>query len=281
MLRIEAPLFDLDACLASGQTFSWERRAHGAWHGWLRGTPCILRQEGPRLLVDAPSLGEEEVRAYFHLDAAWDRLLAALPPDGPLDAARTAHPGLRVIHDPWWECTAGFICSSLKQIPHIRAIHWNLRRLFSGRETDPWPDAAFPRPDQIASQPESLLRTARLGYRARHLHGAARLLAGDGFDFAALDGLATAEAAEALRVLPGVGDKVAHCILLYAGRRYDALPLDVWMIRLLRRHYGGPGRRLRRPADLHRFTLRRFGPARGIAQLFLFHHGRNARRADK
>jgi hypothetical protein len=33
---------------------------------------------------------------------------------------------------------------------------------------------------------------------------------------------------------------------------------------------------LNRPADLHRFAQRHLGPARGLAQLFLFHHGRTS-----
>lgn len=273
MLRIDAPDFDLHACLESGQTFAWHLLPDRSWQGWIGDTPCHLRQEGRTLHAEGP-VNETQLRDYFHLDERWNGLLAGLPAeDTAVQQARHDCRGLRLIRDPWWPCTANFICSSLKQIPQIRKIHWQLRKAF-GPPGPTWPHCAFPTPAQIAAAPESLLRAAGLGYRARHLHRAAHMICAGDFDFDTLDALSTSEAAEALTRLPGVGDKVAHCILLYAGARYDAFPLDVWMIRLLRQHYTRPGRRLRHPRDLHRFGERHLGPLRGLAQLFLFHQGR-------
>jgi N-glycosylase/DNA lyase len=270
---IVAPDFDLDATLEAGQTFAWERRADGSWQGFAREHPCLLRAhpEG----VEVQSGPPETVRDYFHLNETWNRWMALLPPDPAVQRAVSACSGLRLIRDPWWPCTASFICSSLKQIVQIRQIHWRLRRAFAPPGAE-FPQLPFPTPEQVASAPESLLRRLGLGYRARHLRAAAACLAEGRFDFAQLQALPTPQAADDLTQLPGVGDKIAHCILLYAGGRLDAFPLDVWMIRILRDLYRRPGRRLNRPADLHRFAQRHLGPARGLAQLFLFHHGRTS-----
>lgn len=269
---IEAPDFDLHATLDSGQTFCWETRPDGACEGWIHDIPCRLTPMGNRIKIEGDA-SPQSVRTYFQLDESWESLCARLPDDPVVRAAAASCRGLRCIKDSWWECTANFICSSLKQIPQIRRINRALRAAFSPGHPG-WPNAAFPTPDQIAAQPESLLRAAGLGYRARHLHRASQLIAAKGFNFHATTHLPITEAATHLRQLPGVGDKVAHCILLYAGRRYDAFPLDVWMIRLIRQHYRKPGRRLGTIPELHRFAKRHLGETRGLAQLYLFHQGR-------
>jgi N-glycosylase/DNA lyase len=270
---LAAPAFDLDATLEAGQTFAWERRSDGTWQGFAGGEACILRAHPEGVEVRLGPV--DAVRDYFHLNASWNEWMALLPPDPAVRRAVGACGGLRLIRDPWWPCTASFICSSLKQIPHIRQIHWRLRRAFAPPGAV-FPQLPFPTPEQVAAAPESLLRRLGLGFRARHLRAAAACLAEDRFVFDALRELPTPQAAHALTQLPGVGDKIAHCILLYAGGRLDAFPLDVWMIRILRHHYRRPGRRLNHPADLHRFAGRHLGPARGLAQLFLFHHGRTS-----
>lgn len=266
------PGFDLEATLDAGQTFAWERRADGSWQGFAGEHPCIVatRPGGIHVLhgpVDA-------VRAYFfHAGPEGERLLDALPSDPAVRQALDQCRGLRLIQDPWWPCTASFICSSLKPVPQIRQLHWKLRRAWAAPGAD-FPHLPFPSPTQVAEGGEALLRRLGLGFRARHLHAAACVLAEGRWDFSELAGLPTPEAARHLSRLPGVGDKIAHCILLYAGGRLDAFPLDVWMIRVMQRHYRRPGRRLSRPADLHRFAARHFGPLRGLAQLYLFHYAR-------
>ena len=79
-------------------------------------------------------------------------------------------------------------------------------------------------------------------------------------------------AREQLLELPGVGRKIADCVLLFAYGFPTAFPVDVWVMKALRKLYF-PGRRatLRR---LHRFAASHFGPNSGYAQQYLFHYMR-------
>ena len=43
--------------------------------------------------------------------------------------------------------------------------------------------------------------------------------------------------ARALCELPGVGEKIANCVLLFAYERLDAVPIDVWIGRVLNEVY--------------------------------------------
>jgi N-glycosylase/DNA lyase len=85
-----------------------------------------------------------------------------------------------------------------------------------------------------------------------------------------------AEARAELQRLPGVGPKIADCVLLFAYGLPTAFPLDVWVIRALRQLYfrGRPVEASR----LRAFAADHFGPHAGYAQQYLFHHMRRAAR---
>ena len=89
-------------------------------------------------------------------------------------------------------------------------------------------------------------------------------------DLGALADKPTAEARERLCLLPGVGRKVANCVLLFAYERLEAVPVDVWIARILRTMHKGTSSLL----ELEEFSNRRFGSYAGYIQQYLFHHAR-------
>jgi N-glycosylase/DNA lyase len=189
--------------------------------------------------------------------------------------------GLRLLRQEPWECLASFICSSTKQIVQIREIV----RLLAARFGDPVavpPDvtqtSAFPSVPRVAALTEAELRACKLGFRAPYLLGTARRIAEGTLDLAALRTLPTAAARERLEALPGVGRKIADCVLLFAYGRQDAFPVDVWVRRALGQLYFPRARKLTLER-LHRFSARHFGPHAGYAQQYLFHYiRRNSKR---
>jgi N-glycosylase/DNA lyase len=80
------------------------------------------------------------------------------------------------------------------------------------------------------------------------------------------------EARQELLQLPGVGNKIANCVLLFAYGFQQAFPVDVWVMKALRQLYC-PKRRVS-PKRLVRFTATHFGPNAGYAQQYLFHYMR-------
>jgi N-glycosylase/DNA lyase len=112
-----------------------------------------------------------------------------------------------------------------------------------------------------------------LGFRAANLIAVARKVASGAIDLEALRELSTQEARLALCELPGVGEKIANCVLLFAYDRLDAVPVDVWIGRVLNEVYfaGRPNVPLR---ELKAFAADYFGSYAGYAQQYLFHHWR-------
>ena len=103
---------------------------------------------------------------------------------------------------------------------------------------------AFPTPEQLAQTDEETLRgKARLGYRAPHILGLARAVAGGELDLEVLktNDLPSLELRKQLLAIKGVGRYAAANLLLILGR-YDFLPVDSWAMTLVSRewHAGQP-----------------------------------------
>lgn len=266
MLNQTTPTFRLTETIESGQVFHWQRTPIG-WTGLVDRTPIHVQQTGDHLLVTP---GQEDlVRHYFSLDHPLEKIFTTFPDDAFTRAAVTHCRGLRIIRQPRWECLATFITSSMKQVSHIRAISLTLRDRFG----EPIPGSlvpAYPTAARFARLDEVTLRDCGLGYRAKTLLATARMIDEGAVDLQAIATLPTPELLATLCALPGVGIKVANCVALFAYERLEAVPIDVWIARVLTAMHDGPAS----PRDLETFCRERLGPYAGYVQQYLFHHAR-------
>ncbi|HET9857180.1 MAG TPA: DNA glycosylase [Chthoniobacterales bacterium] len=272
--KIPAPEFDLAMTLGSGQVFHWEKVGVG-FAGAIGDRPIYVEQRGDSLLVSGDC--EDPVRNYFALDHPLAEICASFPDDPVISAAKEFCRGLRIIRQPKWECLATFICSSMKQVAHIRQISKKLRERFGERrQIASYVVHTFPAPDQIAETSEKELRKCALGYRAKNLLTTARSVGSGDVDLEKLAALNDVDLRARLCALPGVGAKVANCVMLFAYERLRAFPIDVWIERVLRESYFPRARKLN-AARLRAFTEGYFGDHGGYAQQYLFHHARTNR----
>jgi N-glycosylase/DNA lyase len=258
----------LGLTLRSGQVFHWECLEDGLWEG-LIGDACVRVREWNGGL-ETRARDAQAVARYFALDHPLDEIYAAFPSDPLSLEALEMCRGLRIIRQPRWECLATFITSSMKQVAHIRAMSLAIRKSF-GQPVGKY--FAYPDPEALAGADEASLRACGLGYRAANLLSTARRVADGGIDLEGLASLETDDLRRALAGLPGVGVKVANCVLLFAYERLDAVPIDVWIHRVLlamRRGRGGTAR------QLALYARRRLGPFAGYVQQYLFHRARAA-----
>jgi N-glycosylase/DNA lyase len=135
--------------------------------------------------------------------------------------------------------------------------------------------------EELATIPEAALRACRLGYRAAFVAETARKLAahpgGANTWLTELSVLPTPQARERLLTLPGVGPKVADCVLLFGFHRLEAFPIDTWIARALTELYGLGGWKTR---QLQQFAEAHFGDLAGLAQQFLFAYVRQPGRVE-
>jgi N-glycosylase/DNA lyase len=214
------------------------------------------------------------VRNYFALDHPLAKICASFPNDALMQAARDFCRGLRIIRQPRWECLATFITSSMKQVVHIRQISRALRERFGNAgKIDNYAVHTFPSPQRIARSSEQELRECALGYRAKNLLATAGIVSSGEANLEAWAALSDVDLRAKLCALPGVGAKVANCVMLFAYERLRAFPIDVWIERVLREKYFPRARKLTE-RRLRAFSETYFGEHGGYAQQYLFHHAR-------
>ena len=292
--KIRAPDFDLEKTLDSGQVFHWEKVGDG-FIGAIGDRAVYVEQRGGTLRVlmegGAPATpaqrranksGSQElgppahdsIEGYFALDHPLAEICDSFPKDPVMNTARDFCRGLRIIRQRKWECLATFICSSMKQVAHIRQISLALRKRF-GKERKIGGNLvhAFPPPRRLAQASVKELLECKLGYRAKNLRATARLVSSGQADLEAWLALPDEELRKQLCALPGVGPKIANCVMLFAYERLRAFPIDVWIERVLKQHYFS--HRTKMTAQrLREFTETYFGEHGGYAQQYLFHQAR-------
>jgi N-glycosylase/DNA lyase len=273
--EITAADFDLARTLDSGQVFHWKKIDRG-FIGAIGAEPIYIEQRGEMLQFAGAS--EKLVRDYFALDHPLAEICASFPDDPVMSAARAFCRGLRIIRQPRWECLASFITSSMKQVAHIRQMSHALRRNFGEKsQVRGYAVYTFPCAGRVAKRSEQDLRECALGYRAKNLLATARLVSSGDADLDAWSVLSDPDLLAKLCQLPGVGAKVANCVMLFGYERLCAFPIDVWIARVLQQQYF-PRRRKMTEKQMRDFVTDYFGAQGGYAQQYLFHHARTTAR---
>jgi N-glycosylase/DNA lyase len=269
--EIRATDFDLARTLDSGQVFHWEKFGHG-YAGTIGSNGVYAEQRRNRLFFTGTST--KVIGSYFALDHPLAEIRRSFPNDPAMSAARDFCEGLRIIRQPQWECLATFITSSMKQVAHIRQISHALRgRYGERRRVLDFDVRTFPPANRIAELTEYDLRECALGYRAKNLLATAKLISSGEVDLERWKKLPDESLRASLCELPGVGAKVANCVMLFAYERLRAFPIDVWIERVLRQKFFA-GKRKVTAARLRAFCETHFGEHGGYAQQYLFHHAR-------
>ena len=253
----------------SAQCFRW-MEADGCFGCAMTVGLVWLRKSGKGIEAEG-DFDPAALRRYLDLDRDYAAVAAEYAYIPAASQAMALFPGLRVLNQPPWEALVCFILSANNNVTRIRTLTDALCRRFGRRYDTPRGTLyGFPSPEQLAECPEAELRSLRVGYRAPFLIETARLICG-GFPLEKLRDMPYEDARAALTALPGVGGKVADCVLLFGCGHASAFPVDVWVARLLEDWFGIRGVSRAAMAKLARARL---GGHAGLMQQFLFHAAR-------
>lgn len=270
--------------LDGGQAFRWNKLTSDSnttlWQGiWAHNAVRICIGEGhpatvSYLIKEAQHLASARsaLLNYLAHERAWLHICNHLPfrSDAVLANAMESFPGLRILRQPFGEALLGFLCSSTKQILQIKQICEQLAQRFG----TPIGNGIFAMPEwsRLATVSEMALRECGLGYRARYIAGTAAVLKEYPSWLSEVEAMPYTQAKERLLQLPGVGEKIADCVLLFGCGRLEAFPVDTWILKIMSNAYQLDGWT---PAQVAHFGRVHFGPCAGLAQQFLFAHARS------
>ena len=284
-LPISQPL-DLKTTLESGQVFRWEQQKEW-WIGFVSGFLVGIREHpgwlqyettlclGPEFIKQSEhSLDfENPLARFFRLDDDLSMVHQELSREPHLALAIQWAPGLRLLRQEPWECLISFICSTNSNISRIAGVVERMAKTFGSRiKLGDLEKYTFPTPAELARGSEEQLRTLGLGYRAPYVLRTAKIIAEGRLSLESLLNEDYEVAKDALLGLPGVGEKVADCVLLFALEQPTAFPIDVWIRRVLEGEYLLP--KNLSYARLSRWAKEHFGPWAGYAQQYLYYFSR-------
>lgn len=255
----------------NGQAFRFLPTADGVYQGVAFGKLLrVAKQEDGTIVLNASQQDFQQIwYNYFDLGRDYATLFSDCK-DVALKEGRQYAQGLRVLRQQPFETLISFIISANNNLKRIRGIvericeAYGTPFLYEGKTYH-----AFPTPAQLAAATETQLKECGSGYRAPYILGSAQKVA-DGFALEKLFDLPYKEAKAQLVQLPGVGPKVADCVLLFSYAKTEAFPADVWIKRVLRVLYNFQGNEKETCA----FAIEKFGECAGIAQQYLFYYAR-------
>lgn len=262
--------------LAGGQSFLWEPLSENQWGGVIGAVPFRVQlRDDHRLTWECLDPNEvdpgERVEEYFACATDYESITDSLPwrSDPVLRQAVNSFPGLRILRQDPETTLLSFLLSPLKRIEQIRA---GLLKI-AHRWGPPLGDglSAPPSWNALAQVSEPELRTCGIGYRARSIRQTAVFLESQPDFLRKIQPLSTEEARDRLMVLPGVGRKIADCVLLFGYGRLESFPIDTWISRHMKTSYGLEGYS---DSQIQQFARAHYGAHAGVAQQFLFAQAR-------
>ncbi len=283
-MQLDVP-FDLDFSLCCGQVFRWKKLG-GWWYGVAGDHVFKVRQRGSDLEFEG--VCEEFVRHYFGLNDDLEQISQCIDKDAHIRKALRRFEGLRLVRQEPWACLIGFICSTYKNIVAIELMLTKLSEKYGDKQFFGGYDFyLFPTVETLAKASDNGLRECGLGYRAEYVHATAKKILDEKINLESLKCFPYLEARKVLLEFPGVGLKVADCVLLFSLEKMDAFPVDVWVKRVILNHYAEHfSKEAVKKMENHNsltngeylkigeFARSYFGGYAGYAQEYLYHYER-------
>jgi len=255
----------------SGQIFLWEN--YGNEWFVLDGDDIIMGKQTPFEVLTF----SKRVKNFFRQDDNYVKILKEITKDKIVKKTSRYYPGLRITRQDPFQCCISFIVSSNSNIPNIRMRLQKLCRKFGTKVRFQKRDFfLFPEPKRLARATMQELNQCKLGYRSKYVLDTSRAIASGEIDLDELKKIKYEQAKESLLKLPGIGDKVADCIMLFSLEKLDAFPLDTWMLKILQKYYSDKfcidkkTISKKRYEDMRQNILEYFGRYAGYSQQFLY-----------
>lgn len=281
--------FDEDYCLISelnefeprdiftcGQAFRWYEEADGSFTFITHGKVANAKKVGDKIFlkgVDKNSF-DEIFYNYFDLSRDYKLVMEELAKDEVMKNATEYGKGIRILNQDKFETIISFIISANNQIPRIKKSIEKISEMYGDYlgEDENRKYYSFPSAEKLSlARPEDLREFARVGFRDKRIVETAKLIKDGRVNIDEIDKMELEDARRTLQELPGVGPKVADCILLFAFDRKESFPVDVWIKRVMEELY------LKEVTPKSKIAMRGrevFGKNAGFANQYLFYYGR-------
>ena len=275
--------FELKDIFECGQCFRWDKQEDGSYIGIVNNNVIKVSKNGN--IITFKSVGEDDLKElvtyYFDLERDYEEIKRKLSKiDENMKKSIEYGKGIRILNQDLWETIISFIISANNNIPRIKGIIDRMSKaygeeiVFEGKSY-----YTFPTVNELSKTKVEDLRKLGLGFRDVRVYETTKMIKENKVDLEYLSKEKDFnKVREILLTLPGVGPKVADCILLFSSlKRWEAFPIDVWVRRVMNELYiGNEDETKVRKEQIEKIAYEKFGSLAGIAQQYLFYWKREA-----
>ncbi len=259
-----------------GQSFRWNKEKDNSYTGVAFNKVINISSDSDEKRVTILNTSLKDFESiwfrYLDLNRNYGDIKKKLSSDSIMKNAIKYGGGIRILNQDPWEILISFIISANNRIPMIsksinllsemygQPISYNGKTYYS-----------FPTPEGLGSGEISDIEKCRAGFRCKYIKKAAEMVKHGEIDLHEIKEMETHQAREELKRIPGVGPKVADCILLFSMEKHEVYPIDVWVKRVTEHLF------LKKEAkvnEIHDYAKGRFGNLAGFAQEYLFYYAR-------
>jgi len=274
--------FNITHIFECGQCFRWNKEADGSYTGVFKENVLNVKQEENQIIFKG--ICKENIIPtcidYFDLDTNYENIKHKLAKvDENLKKSIEYGNGIRILNQDLWETLISFIISANNNIPRIKGIIERISKAYGNKIV--WNNQeyyTFPTSEQLSKASIEDLRKLGLGFRDKRVYETAKMVLNGEID---LDELRKEKDINILReklmLFPGVGNKVADCIMLFALKKYEVFPIDVWVRRVMNELYIKHEDETKvNKLEIEKLAFNKYGKLAGIAQQYLFYWKREA-----
>jgi N-glycosylase/DNA lyase len=261
---------NLENTINSGQVFLW-KQIQNNWFG-VNGQDVLRITDSGKI----KSYAKQKIDFLREKDNL-EEILRMISRDKTTRLAVKKYLGMRLLRQDPFQCLISFIVSSNSNIPKIKTCLENICKNFGEKiffENKEF--FLFPEPKILASASIQEIKNCGTGYRSKFIISASDMINSGKINLEYLKKCEYFKAKEIISEIPGVGNKVADCVLLFSLDKLEAVPLDRWIIRILGKYYPNIFEISTKTITnkqyeiLHEKIVNYFGPYAGYAQQFLF-----------
>ena len=263
-------IINVENSINSGQVFLWKKNKE-FWNGVNGDDVLSIDKNG-----NINSYQNFKID-FFRQNDNLEKIIKSISKDKTVKMAVKKFQGLRILRQDPFQCLISFIVSSNSNIPKIKNNLENISKKFGKKiKYHNQEFFLFPNPKKLAKASINEITSCGVGYRAKFIKEAAKIIDLKEIDFDYLKKCNYQDAKENICQIPGVGGKVADCVLLFSLDKLEAVPLDRWIIRILEKYYLKKFEITTKTITekqyniLHKKIVNYFGPYAGYSQQFLF-----------
>ncbi len=280
---IDQESFELKDIFDCGQCFRWNEQEDGSYTGVFKGNVLNVKKVDNKIIFKGLVNGDikDVVYEYFDLEKNYTEIKSKLAKvDKYMQTSVEYGNGIRILNQDLIETILSFIISANNNIPRIKGIIERLSEKYGNKII--WNKRSyytFPTLEKLKNVTVQDYRDLGAGFRDKRLFETVQMLLNNEIDVNKLylekD---TSKVKDELLRLPGVGPKVADCILLFSDlKRLDVFPIDVWVRRVMNELYlKNPDETKVNKKEIEKIAFKKFGNLEGIAQQYLFYWKREA-----